>query len=342
MTVPTPPFSHLLRLGDETGIFEHALGTEPRRGHGYCTDDVARALVVLVREESSEVELSRLLERCLAFVEASQLPSGVFRNRRAADGTWRDSGGPDDTQGRALYGLAVTVARADVELARPALAAFRRGCGFRSPSPRANAAAVLAAAELLGARPEERAARKLLMHAATGIGRIGSSPEWPWPESRLAWGNALLPEARIAAGVGLGDDRLLQEGLDILDWLVDVESGPGYFSFTPVAGWARGEPRPAFDQQPIEAGTMADACARAFAVTGEQRFAEGTLRAARWFLGENDLGLPLLDRATGGCADGLTAGGVNLNEGAESTLALIGALQQAQRVEQALRAPSAA
>ena len=44
-------------------------------------------------------------------------------------------------------------------------------------------------------------------------------------------------------------------------------------------------------------------------------------RAFEWFLGRNDLGLPLYDSSTGGCGDGLHHDRVNENQGAESTLA---------------------
>ena len=184
--------------------------------------------------------------------------------------------------------------------------------------------------------PAGRAARGLSRPPPTPcsarrpVGRVSRDRAWPWPEPRLTYSNAVLAEARIAAGVELGDDRLLDEGLDLLDWLVRVETRDGHFSFTPAGGWASGEARPGFDQQPLEAGTMADACARAFDATGDPIWADRTELAAAWFLGRNDVGVPLLDPRTGGCRDGLERGGVNENEGAESTIAMISALQQAR------------
>ena len=50
----TVPYSHLYRLSDDCGIFEHAKFIEPRVENGYCVDDVARALVVAVREPDPE------------------------------------------------------------------------------------------------------------------------------------------------------------------------------------------------------------------------------------------------------------------------------------------------
>jgi hypothetical protein len=195
--------------------------------------------------------------------------------------------------------------------------------------------ALLAAAP---ARPP--AAHALLGVAAAGLGRASRGRAWPWPEPRLTYANAALADARIAAGVELGDDRLLDEGLELLDWLVGIETRGEHFSFTPAGGWEPGEARPGFDQQPIEAAAMADACARAFDATGDPVWAERAQLAAAWFLGRNDVGVPLLDARTGGCRDGLERDGVNENEGAESTIALIGALQQARRLQAAARSAS--
>lgn len=333
---PAPTFSHLLRLATTDGVFEHALRTEPRRDCGYCLDDCARALVALLREPSRRAPLERLAATCLRFLERAQLPDGRFRDRLSADGRWSDGAGSDDASGRALWAAGVAAAAATGESQRArALRTFELGAGFATPYPRAAAYALLGAVEA-----PSRAGRDLCERAVATLGPLRPDPDWPWPEQRLAYANAVLPEARIAAGVALADESLVAEGLTLLEWLVAVELDGRHFSFAPVGGWARGEPRPGFDQQPIEAGSMADACARAFDVTGEAVWAERALTAARWFLGANDGRVPLLDGESGGCRDGLTAGGVNENEGAESTLALITALQQARRLQAAASSAS--
>jgi glycosyltransferase involved in cell wall biosynthesis len=318
--LPQPRFDHLLSLSDGSGVFEHAKLTVPRREHGSCTDDVARALVAVMREPERCPELERLAETCLSFLERAQLPDGRFRNRRSPDS--------DDATGRALWAAGTAAAAATTPAQRErARRLLDCGAGFRSQWPRANAYATLGAVE----------AGELPRAAARGLGSIRADPAWPWPEPRLTYANAVLAEARIAAGVAFADERLLSVGLELLAWLVDVETRGEHFSFTPAGGWAPGEPRPDFDQQPIEAGAMADACARAFDATGDTVWAELTLLAAEWFLGRNDVGVLLLDSETGGSRDGLERDGVNENEGAESTIALITALQQARRVQAAAR-----
>ena len=154
---------------------------------------------------------------------------------------------------------------------------------------------------------------------------------WPWPEPRLTYANAVLAEAMIAAGVALDDPALRQRGLDLLGWLIEYETADGHLSPTPVAGRGAEDVRPAFDQQPIEVSTLADACARAAAVDASPLWPDAVLSAAAWFQGANDAGQLMWDPDTGGGFDGLLADGVNRNQGAESTLAVLSTLQNAQR-----------
>jgi hypothetical protein len=322
------------------GLFEHAKAAGARVEHGYCTDDVARGLAVVVRELGTRTPAARLAGVYLAFLEQAQLPDGRFRNRRSAglDRGWLDTPGSDDSQGRALYGLGVAVACATGELAQRALVCFERGAAaFESPSPRANAYAVIGAADVEGRKPGNTAAGDLFLRSHVRLGRVSPDPRWPWPEARLAYDNARLADARIAAGAVFARPELLEEGLGLLDWLVAAERDGSHFSFAPVGGRGPAGPKPAFDQQPIEAGAMAEACARAFLVTGQRRYLHLTRLAARWFLGANDTGAALYDPQTGGCRDGLERDGLNENQGAESTLALVSALQAARTAYAASR-----
>ena len=330
MTVPAPPFAHLRHLTDEGGLYEHALGTTPRRDHGYCVDDVARGLVVACRAGE---ECADLVEQYLEFVLLAQDPDGRSRNRRSADLTWTDEPTLEDCWGRALWGLGAAVSSAaEPRLRRAALDAFERGAARRSPWSRAMGFAALGAAEVLDTFPELRCARELLSDAAQLIGRPSDDDGWPWPEGRLTYANAVLPEVLLAAGAALQRPELAADGLLLLDWLLEVQTRDGHLSVVPVAGWdTTGEPA-GFDQQPIEVAALADACARAYAVTGETRWLDAVDLAAAWFLGANDTSIPLLDADSGGGCDGLERLGRNENQGAESTLALISTWQQAHRL----------
>jgi len=330
--LPEPCFDHVRRMTDDRGMWEHARYTTPRTEHGYCTDDNARALIVVCREPNQSSELLDLAGTYLAFLRDAQLRNGGFHNRRDRDGSWIDDLGPDDSQGRAIWAVGTAAHRGPAAWIRwEGLEIFERNAGFESPSPRATAFAMLGAAEVLEASGDHQPALRLLELGSERI-HPRAEADWPWPEDRLAYDNARIAEALLAAGVWLSDDRLVGEGLRLLEWLVATETREGHFSFAPVGGWGPGEPRPGFDQQPLEAAAMADACARAWFVTGEDMWRERVDLAARWFLGSNDTGTPVYDPRTGGGRDGLTREGTNQNQGAESTLAALSALQKARLV----------
>ncbi|MET0416390.1 MAG: glycosyltransferase [Actinoplanes sp.] len=332
MTAPPPSFAHLARLSDDTGLFEHARHAIVRREHGYCTDDVARGLVVLCREPEPTEELLRLAERYLAFLTHAQDASGAFHNRLGHDRHWADEPGLGDWWGRALWGLGTAVARSPAAWVREeALVAFSRGAARRSPAPHSMAFAGLGAAEVLRRHPGHVTAAALLADAATTVGPPDPDARWPWPQQRLTYANAALAEVLILASQLRHGGPPLDDGLRMLAWLRDVQLRDGRLSVVPAAGWRHGAVRFHHDQQPIEVAALADACATAALVTGDPVWDNGIRQAIGWFLGDNDLGTPMWDPGTGGGYDGLTPHGPNLNQGAESTLALISTLQHARR-----------
>lgn len=330
----TPGFRHLARLSDDTGLFEHARHAVVRRQHGYCTDDVARGLVVTSREPEPTSRVRRLSECYLAFLTHAQDGSGAFHNRLSHDRRWSDEPGLGDWWGRALWGLGTAAARNPAPWIRDAaMTAFALGATRRSPHPRAMAFAGLGAAEVLRVLPGSAPAAALLADAAQAIGTPADDPGWPWPQPRLTYANAALAEVLIAAGHLGGDDSMLADGLRMLAWLGDIQTRDGRLSVVPVAGWRRHTPRDRYDQQPIEVAALADACVTAGAVTGDPAWGTVLWKAAAWFQGANDHGTAMWDTATGGGYDGLTGEGPNLNQGAESTIALISTLQHAERCE---------
>ncbi|GAA2696047.1 glycosyltransferase [Actinoplanes palleronii] len=329
--VPQPRFDHVLRLSDDTGMLEHARNAIARREHGYCVDDVARGLLVVAREPKPAPDVLRAAERYLAFLTHAQGADGAFRNRMSYDRRWQDEPTLGDCWGRALWGLGTAAARSTSGwIRREALIAFRLGAARRSTWPRAMAFAGLGAAEVLRAGPHDPVAAELLGDAATVIGLPGSDPAWVWPERELTYSNPALAEVLIAAGDLLGDEALLGDGLRMLSWLCDQQEQHGHLSCVPVGGWRPGAVRHRYDQQPIEAAATADACATAAAVTGDERWDAPLFQSIAWFLGDNDTGSVMYDSETCGCYDGLTADGPNLNQGAESTLALVSTLQHAR------------
>jgi hypothetical protein len=329
--MPEPKFDHLLRLTDGRGTFEHACFAEPRPEHGYCTDDMARVLVVATREPHSSGEVNRLAGVAVRFLNDAQSYAGPCRNRMSRSRRWEDEPALKDWWGRCIWGLGTAAAHSDVALVRRlAVIQFERAAKSRSPWPRAMAFAALGAAEIISVEPEHRAARALLTDYADKVAKPNGDAAWPWPESRLTYANAVIPEAMIAAGVALDDWTLRQQGLDLLGWLVEYETAEDHLSPTPVAGRGPDDVRPAFDQQPIEVSTLADACARAAAIDPASIWPDGVRAAASWFMGDNDAQQVMWDPHTGGGFDGLLADGVNRNQGAESTLAVLSTLQHAR------------
>lgn len=323
-------FEHVLRMTNDIGTFEHADHDQPRPHHGYCTDDMARVFIAVARQPQPDQALLALGRTAFRFLVDAQGVGGHIRNRRNAAGRWEDRRGVADCWGRSLWAFGTAARRApEPWMRQSALSYFGHGIEPRSPWRRSMAFAALGAADVLTVDSRHYGARRLLEDAVATIGPPGPDPVWPWPEARLSYANAVIPEALLAAGAALNRPDIVSDGLTLLQWLLERETITGRLSLTPVGGAGPADRSPRFDQQPIEAAAMADACARAEDVTGDSSWRLGTERAIRWFAGENDAGAVMWDPLTGGGYDGLQAHGPNLNQGAESTLALITTLQHA-------------
>lgn len=328
-TVDGFSLDHLDRLSDARGLFEHADGLVPRLEHGYCTDDNARMLAVTSREPDTG-HAQRLSRLALRFLRDAQSSDGHIRNRMDASGRWLDVAGTEDCWGRSLWGFGVAAAHhANPGVRRWAARGFDTGAHQRSQYPRAMAFASLGAAEVLTVDPRNSHAIGVLTTTLDLVGPLGKG-DWAWPEARLRYANATLAEAVIAAGAALRRPEDIERGLVMLEWLLTLETSGTHLSVVGMDGRDPGQTGPQFDQQPIEVAAMADACWRASVVTGDARWSTGLAMAAAWFTGDNDAGVAVYDTESGGGHDGLRADGVNLNQGAESTLAALSTMQRAR------------
>jgi hypothetical protein len=326
-------FEHLHALTDGRGLFEHALGSRPRPEHGYCVDDVARALVVICREPEPSPRLLLLGRHYLAFTLSALSADGTCHNRMNTDGAWTDEPGLGDWWGRAVWGLGVAAGHAPTLAMRArARLGFRQAVQRRSPHLRSMAFAALGAGDLLLAGPSELGAEELLRDVTSLVGRPRAVAAWPWPEPRLSYGNASIAEALLLAGATRPDAAVQAHGLRLLEFLVAVQTRDGHLSVAPVAGRGRADTAAGFDQQPIEVAALADACARAYALTGADQWRDVVRMSWAWFLGDNDSATPMFDAASGAGYDGLEPNGRNQNQGAESTLAALSTAQQARRL----------
>lgn len=327
-----PSYAHLKRLTTEFGLYEHAHLDEPRPEHGYCVDDVSRALVLLCREPELNSQTHAMLDLYLNFTLSAISKNGACHNRMDVDGFWSDKAGKGDWWGRALWALGVAAVHAPKQEQRArALAGFRLLAQTTSPDLMAISFAALGAGELLLTQPKELSAQKVLVDARARLIPAFTDSDWPWPEPRLRYSNGSVAEAVMLIGLALPDSNVIKQGVRMLDFLIGIETRMERFSPTPVGGRGPGETGIGFDQQPIEIAAIADACARALAITGNPIWLDEIRRAWSWFLGNNDVGVPMFNSETGAGYDGLHARGPNLNQGAESTLAMLSTAQQTYR-----------
>jgi glycosyltransferase involved in cell wall biosynthesis len=335
--VQAPPemqICHLLSMCDDTGLFQHAVHSVPDRSHGYCVDDNARALLLACAlNNPGEQRLSETLTaRLAAFVQHAWNPDKRrFRNFMSFDRRWLEDSGSEDSHGRTLWALG-ECAHSDVSPSRRRWAAglFAEALptveGFRSP--RAWAFTLLGLDAYCAAVPKDSLAecvRTLLADRLISIMSLIETKDWVWFEDGLAYDNARLPQALIITGISTGASAYVETGLRSLRWLMTVQTTQeGYFRpiGTESFGDKRTPPR-AFDQQPLEAAATISACLAALRANGNAEWRADAARAFAWFLGGNDLSLPLVDLETGSCRDGLHPDRPNENRGAESVLSYL-------------------
>lgn len=332
-------YAHLLALATPRGVFEHCTGQTPLPQHGYCVDDVARALIVIARDPSPPHEVDRVADTCLDFLAAAQHVDGSVVNRQRVDGTW--SGEPEvrDHWGRALWAWGTVVGRSsDLDRIERSVGAFRLSSSKRSPFLRSMAHAALGAAEYLRRFPTNTSALDLLADTRNMLLQR-RAPSMPWPEARLTYANAVIPQALIAAGLHLDESDTLDHGLEMLEWLTALQRPNGHLSPIGNDGWAPGDGLPSYDQQPLEVSHLVEASLTAFDATSDARWLDIARQGAMWFYGINDVGVWMHDPLTGAGFDGLTPEGANGNCGAESTLAYLSTVGQVSAYLDAMRVP---
>jgi hypothetical protein len=320
---------HLEAMTDDVGIMQHAIGRRPDPAHGYCTDDVARALQVDLlhqRELGWAAVAARAASNVRFLVDAFDPLSGRFRNFRRIDRSWVDGPGSPDSHGRAMLALGEVIALSpDERMVVTARALFQRAlpAAMTLTDLRARASTLLGWAAAIGATPGAVPpdAFGVLADELHARFAAGMDPAWPWPESIVTYENGLLPRALIVSGRATHSEAMVATGLAVLDWLIEHQLAPeGHLSPIGNGWWPRGGSKSTLDQQPIEATALLLAAEAAYEATADPRYQAAMELAYAWFLGANDLALEVAEPDRGGGRDGLTRRGVNTNQGAESTL----------------------
>jgi hypothetical protein len=328
--VPEPSLAHLKKLTDDTGIYQHTKFTIPDREYGYCTDDNARAVIAMTKyyAQYPEPEALRLFDTYLSFILHSQNSDGSVKNFLNFDRTWLKKEPVNDALGRVLWALGTVMAAPPSSSYLPVI----KDCFDRSVKhpekqyPRGMAYSILGMSDYLKQFPGASDIKRQLAIAADKLVVLyekNSRSDWQWFENTLTYDNAILPYALFVAGLILGD-KYLEVAAKTCAFLLENTFDGDHFSFVGCRGWyKRGGTRATFDQQPIEAASTVMMLRAAYDATQNGRFLTLQRKAFGWFLGENDLHIPLYNFRTKGCHDGLWPGGVNVNQGAESTLSFL-------------------
>ncbi len=331
--MPQLKLDHLRRLTDDVGILQHAKFIVPNRFHGYCTDDNARALITVLMAQSllpDSDELDSMACRYLSFLHhALNKDSGRFRNFMGYDRKLLEDEGSQDSHCRAIWGLGSAVASSESDsIVGMALELFQRSLPalLEFESPRAWAFGLVgihAYLQRFSGDSDVRRVREKLANQLFDLYKANAGDEWPWIENKMTYANGKIPQALLLSGQWLQREDMLQAGMRSLEWLVKVQTDDkGHFVPIGNNGWmSRDGHRARFDQQPIEAENIIEACKEAYNITLDKKWIAESQRCLEWFLGRNDLSVALYDYKSGGCCDGLNANGTNQNQGAESTLA---------------------
>lgn len=332
--LPAINLSHIKNMTDDTGILQHAKYTTPNLHHGYCVDDNARGLIALTKYYSlkKDKDVLPLIHKYLAFLlYAFNSENSRFRNFMSYDHRWLELAGSEDSHARALWGLGVAVKEApDSSIRNMAMRLFLEALPIvqHFTSPRGWAYSVLGLQEYLSIYGGDSHACKIRDDLAKRIFKLfknNASEDWCWCEKTATYGNAILSNSLILAGKSMSDEDMYNMGIKSLKWLLKVQTASdGHLSVIGNQGWfEKNGNRTVFDQQPLEVKSLISACLDVYMITGDKKWFEESERCMGWFLGENDLGIPVCDYKTGGCGDGLEIQGVNANQGAESTLAWV-------------------
>ncbi|MBN2067956.1 MAG: glycosyltransferase [Candidatus Diapherotrites archaeon] len=330
--LPAIDLGYFNRMTDGTGMLQHSTHSVPCFKTGYTTDDNARALVAVLWLKGffPKAQIEELAIRYLAFIHYCQKEDGTFHNHVSFDRRFLDEQGSWDCFGRVLWacGFALSsslnenikaVAKKIIDEAMPHIALLN--------DPRPIAFALMGVHFYSKARPEQQD----LVEKASRLGmklvsllEENSSPGWAWFEDILTYCNARMPQALFLAFESTGEKRFLEAAEKSYAFLKGKTFDSGMFVPVGQDGWlpSQGE-KALFDQQPIEAGCMAEAALAAFNSTGKRIYAEDALVSFQWFLGKNTLKEPLFDSTMSACFDGLTKEAPNFNQGAESTIAFL-------------------
>lgn len=330
--IPEFSLTHVKRLTDDTGIVQHAKYGIPNLKEGYCLDDNSRALIMtlMAYEQNKSKEALELLPIYLSYIQYMQQDDGNFRNFLSFRREYLDEVGSEDSFGRTVWALGFLINSAPNNSYRE----FAEELFIRSVPHfkalvhlRGMANTIIGISNYLQVHPYNEE----LLHQLTDLTEPliqaydrHNGPDWHWFEEKLTYDNAILPLALLHSSEITGDARVKEVALEAIEFLDSLTLSKGYLSPVGSDGWYyRGSSMAIFDQQAIETMAMVLMYFKAYDSSQNSDYISKMYLCYQWFLGENTLRLPLYDHETKGCCDGLQPGGLNRNQGAESTLAYL-------------------
>jgi len=329
-----PPYSldHIKRMTDDTGIIQHAKFGIPNLKEGYCLDDNARALLMVLmdyRQKKDNLALS-LAPIYLSYIHYMQNKDGTFRNFLSFNRNFLDETGSEDSFGRTIWALGYLLGNA------PNDAYYQTGKSiFFDAAPnfekilsiRGIANSMLGISYYIKSNPTDDAMTERLRKLADKlISRYeeNRTSSWRWFEPLLAYDNGILPLALLHAAELLNDEKITDIAVETMNFLTEITLRDGYLSIVGNEKWYKKEgERSKYAQQPVDALAMVLMYHQAFHLTKDKDYLTKLFTCFMWFLGENDLRMNLFDFETKGCCDGIESYGVNRNQGAESSLAYL-------------------
>jgi hypothetical protein len=327
--LPDLNFQHINELTDLTGIIQHAIFNIPNRKEGYCIDDNARALLLMVwacKNKKNQIA-DRLLPIYLSFIHYMQTDDGYFRNFMSYTKDTHEERGSEESFGRTMMALGFLIN----DSAAPLLIKTGKDIFSKAyphvhtlTSLRGIANTVIGICQFIKYHFPDDLKRDMVIELSdkmVSMYRENKKDKWHWFEPVLTYDNAILPLALLNAYEITQNEEYLTIAFESMHFLESIVFDND--SLRPVgnqASFKPGGPAAQFDQQGIDVMAMILFYQQAFRVTREQQYHTRMYRSFQWFLGANDVGLPLYDPSSGGCADGLHSEGVNMSQGAESTL----------------------
>lgn len=337
-----PALDHIFTLTTQKGLYQHCRFNEPDKKFGYSIDDNARAILVAYQyyELWGNKRILDLASIYFKYIFRAQMPTGAFHNFASSAGNFIDVCGSQDSQGRTIWALGYMVGKSNIapEMAKKAkivLDNFK----FDMRSIRYERAKAFS---LLGFYyAGDKVKVKKIADRLVQKFEKNDTDSWHWFENQLTYSNAILPYALLQAYDLVGDMKYKKVGLKSLKFLHQRCLVDGVPAPIGQNGWYRkGKKKALYDQQVVDVCDMVLAHVKAYELTQKKDYLKAAELWWSWFFGNNTNHMSMINPKTKGVYDGLTHNGINLNQGAESTVCYLLSYLAMARIKSKIQNPN--